>query len=130
MSDEILKLKEEEKLAVWDDTEEEKESGVCQSWGGGDGWMAGAILIGIGLFFLLSRYLPFAFLGQWWALFLFVPGVVKVVNSLRGKGDDLTGGLILTFLGTMFLFNLSWSLMWPLVFVCVGIGLLLSRNRK
>ena len=95
----------------------------------------GLVLIGLGTYFLLQRLVP-DFDFNWWALFIFVPGVYiltrlafakwfegSIPSELREKGF---GGLMLTLVGSMFLFELDWGTFWPLFLIVPGLAILLG----
>ena len=98
-------------------------------------WIGGVILIGIGVIFLLRNITGFS-LHNWWALFFLIPAITsfgRVVTmyqadgrlTSRGRGA-LIGGLILTFIAVVFLFNLDFGSLWPVFLILGGIGLLLN----
>jgi hypothetical protein len=102
----------------------------------GGAWIGGAILIALGIIFLLQN-LGAATLENWWALFILIPAVGAFGNAWRSyqaAGGHLTasargsliGGFALTMVAAIFLFNLSWGLLGPLLIILVGIGLLLN----
>lgn len=101
-----------------------------QSWA----WVGGAILILIGLAVLFGN---FGFVwGNWWALLFYVIAAVNFVNAVRswqrtgsfGKSasGSLTGGLVLTAIGSVFFFGLPWTAWWPLILVAAGTGTVLG----
>ena len=105
------------------------------------GWMAGLILIVLGVMFLMRNSGTFDFpLQNWWALFILIPAVGafdSAYRMYRSAGDQLTApargsllvGLVLTFVAGMFLFNLSWTFFGPVLIILVGIGMLFSAFR-
>jgi peptidoglycan/LPS O-acetylase OafA/YrhL len=110
--------------------------------GRGGAIVAGAILIALGVYFLLRDRLGFDF-GLVWPFFLIVPGAYLVARSLfTGDRSDRTGGFIgggiLLMLGGVFLFDdyvaIDWNLVWPFFLIIPGIGLLfgvaLGRERR
>lgn len=129
MSDTIESLKDAEKEAM--ETESQPRR-VRRHKGNTTG---GLVLIGIGTIFLLSQLTGW-YIQNWWALFIFIPAVFKLNEvwqnyQANGRLDEetrnsLVGGLILTMVGTFFLFSISWNLFWPLVLILIGIGALLN----
>jgi len=107
-----------------------KPSGDQQSWA----WVGGAILILIGLAVLFGNF--GVVWGNWWALLFYVIAAVNFVNAARswqrtgsfGKAatGSLTGGLVLTAIGSIFFFNLAWGAWWPLILVAAGSGTVLG----
>ncbi len=98
-------------------------------------WIAGLVLIGIGVIFLLNQFTGFE-LNNWWALFILIPAFGAFGNALRtrqanghfgkeGRGS-LIGGLILTFVASIFLFELDWGRVWPVFLIIAGVGVLLG----
>ncbi|MCP4237197.1 MAG: DUF4199 domain-containing protein [Aestuariibacter sp.] len=140
MSEEIATLKEEEKKS----TESERETHSSEpnfnthstsnrqksSWGGG---MA---LIVIGFVFLFANLTDFHF-DNWWAFFILIPAFSNLGNALRnyqrngrlthsGRGA-MTGGLMMTLVASVFLFNLSWGNIWPFFLIVGGVSALVGN---
>ena len=96
------------------------------------GWMGGAILILLGMVFLLQN-MGIAFLTNWWALFILIPAVWAYFAAwnmyrengrlTRGGAAPLTVGLLLTGLSFIFLFNLTIGLFWPVLLIAGGLVL-------
>jgi hypothetical protein len=97
------------------------------------GWIGGAILIFLGVIFLLEN-LHIAFLQNWWALFIMIPALGAYAGAwnlyrvsgkfTQGVAGSLTGALLLTGLSLIFLFNLAIGLFWPLFLIAGGTLLL------
>jgi len=121
MSDDISQLKAAEKAPV----KEERNRN----------WVAGIVLITIGLFFLVSNLTGFT-INNWWALFILIPAISNFGRAWQSYQNDgrlsravrgsLTGGLILTLIASAFLFNLDWGLIWPLFLIIGGLAALLG----
>lgn len=106
---------------------------------GGSGrgaWIGGAILIILGLVFLLQN-MGLLVLVNWWALFILIPAVAAFGSAWRsyqaaggrltgGARGSLIGGLVLVLVAGVFLFGLNWGVVGPLLLVLAGIGLLLN----
>ena len=103
---------------------------------GSQGWIWGAVLILIGLILLLQNF-GFPYLSNWWALFILVPAVGSLAaawNIYRDAGNrlvapargSLIGGILLTMVAMLFLFNMNWSLLWPILLILAGVGALLN----
>jgi len=99
-------------------------------------WIPGLVLIGLGVVFLLNQFTGFQ-LDNWWALFILIPAFGAFGNALRtrqtngrlgseGRGS-LIGGLILTFVASIFLFELDWGQVWPVFLILAGLGVLLGN---
>ena len=99
------------------------------------GWIGGAILILLGIVFLLQT-MGFPFLLNWWALFILIPAFWAYVAAwriyqdsgrmTRGVAGALTVGILLTVLSLVFLFNLAIGLFWPALLIVGGLALLAS----
>lgn len=101
-------------------------------------WIAGAILILLGIAFLLQNMGAFAFpLDNWWALFILIPAIGafdkgwqlyrNADNHLTtvARGSLLTGGILL-LVTAAFLFEFSWVIFGPALIILAGIGILIS----
>jgi hypothetical protein len=102
----------------------------------GGTWVLGGILILLGIIFLLQN-MGLAFLSNWWALFILLPAFGAFTAAWRtyqGAGGHLTaasrgsliGGLVLTMIAAIFLFNLNWTILGPALLILAGIGILLN----
>ena len=107
----------------------EKQGGIQPNW------IAGAVIIVVGIVLLLKNLTGFSF-GNWWALFMFIPfgGLLTGMwNQYQANGRVPTGliisGLSMAFVISIFLFNLSWSALWPVFFIIGGISALLNGRK-
>jgi hypothetical protein len=143
MSDDFSQLKDEEKEKLIEIEKEDLDEKPVSSTGvqtpssysKNKNWMAGVILIAIGLIFLATNVSGF-YLNNWWALFILIPAVVNFGNAyadykengrLTKKGTgSITGGLILSLVGCTFLFSWDWGVIWPAFLIIGGIGALLG----
>ena len=102
----------------------------------GGTWVGGAILILLGVIFLLQNMGALT-LNNWWALFILIPALGAFGAAWRAyqaAGGHLTaaargsliGGLILTMVTAIFLFELYWGILGPIIIILAGIGLLLN----
>lgn len=98
-------------------------------------YVAGSILIGLGLIFLATTtgLMAWATITNLWPLCLTVPGAFLL---LRAERSTMTGGIVLLGLGGLFLALttglLAWSRLanrWPLVLIIPGVALVLGRGR-
>lgn len=114
---------------------EEKEKAVADK---GSNWIMALVLIVVGIGLLLSNFTEFS-LNNWWALFLLIPAITMLRHvwaeyqrygrlTSRSTGA-LIGGLTVLAAMAVFLFNLSWSGLWPLGFIFAGISIFLSSRR-
>ena len=114
----------------------ERRSRIRRSDGG---WIFGLVLIAMGLAFLLQNQGIF-FLRNWWALFILIPAFGSLSEAWRAYQDSgtfnnkvrssLFFGLIMVLVTAIFLFNLSWSLLGPVIIIMVGLGILLNALVK
>jgi hypothetical protein len=129
-SEEISELKEHEQANSF-----EEEEHAPRSRRRDHNWIAGVVLIGIGVIFLLSNTTGLHF-NNWWALFILIPAVTNFGNAFRSyqrhgrftksARGSLTGGLLLALVASAFLFNLDWGLIWPLFLIVGGLSALLG----
>ena len=143
MSDDISQLKDEEKDKLIEIEKEDLDGtttpdAATQSHGSishNKNWMAGVILIAIGLIFLATNLGGFH-LNNWWALFILIPAVSNFSSAYAnykengrlqksGRGS-ITGGLILSLIAFTFLFNWDWGVIWPVFLIIGGVGALLG----
>ena len=122
MSDELKDLEEDEK-----EIENER----------GNNWIMAIVLMVVGLGLLVSNFTNLSF-DNWWALFLFIPAGFMFRNvgadykrhgrlTNKSTGPIIAGLAMLVMIG-VFLFNLSWSGLWPLAFIFGGIAVLLGSR--
>ncbi|MEZ4518882.1 MAG: hypothetical protein R3C44_19370 [Chloroflexota bacterium] len=138
MADIIKELKDSEKETIviepTGSDSIEKPRGK-QSDSHNNAWLAGVVLVGIGLFFLLSNLTDFH-INNWWALFILIPAFSSLGNAVRvyqrderlgaeGRGS-FAGGLILLFVAAVFLLGWSWGAIWPVFLVIGGVSMLLN----
>ncbi len=113
---------------------ESRETRRARSYGGG-GWIGGAVLILIGLVFLLRNTTAFE-LENWWALFILIPAFGAFASAWNGYQNSgrftsavrgpLIGGLIMLFVSMAFLFGLDFGLLWPVFLILGGLALLFT----
>ena len=103
----------------------------------GGTWIVGMILIILGGLFLMRTTgtvdIP---LTNWWALFILIPAFGALSAAWRTYQEEsrLTGpgrgsllvGLVLTFVTFMFLFEISWTYVGPILIILVGIAIILN----
>lgn len=99
-------------------------------------WIAGAILILVGIVFLLQNVAGFS-LQNWWALFILIPAVGSLWSAwsiykrngrrftVAARGP-LTGGIILLTVTGFFLFNVNWGTAWPVFLIIAGAAVLVG----
>jgi Na+/pantothenate symporter len=99
----------------------------------GSNWIAGVVLIVLGVAFLAERAGYFVLTENWWALFIYLAAVACFANVWRAYraagrfGPSATGsliwGLVLTVVATILFFNLSWDTWWPAILIVIGAGI-------
>ncbi len=100
----------------------------------GPGWIAGLVLIALGVAFMLQNVLTLP--ARWWTVFIYIPALVSFYNSFRTWRKDgrfspaasgsLTGALLLTTVATILALDLDWGQAWPAILIVIGIGLVLG----
>jgi hypothetical protein len=98
-------------------------------------WFGGVVLIVLGAIFLLENF-GVVLSANWWAAFIYLAAGASFVNMWRqwhaaGFFDSkatgsLAGGLLLATVASIFMFNLSWDIWWPLVLVAIGMGIVIG----
>lgn len=99
------------------------------------GWIAGTILILLGVVFLLEN-MGIRFLVNWWALFILIPAFWAYVTAwdlyrdqghlTRGGASSWILGIMLTTLSLVFLLNVAVNLFWPILLIAGGAALILT----
>jgi hypothetical protein len=103
----------------------------------GGTWIVGLILILLGgLFLMRTSGIAEIPLTNWWALFILIPAVGAFSTAWRTYQEEgrlngpargsLLVGLVLTFITFMFLFEISWTYMGPLLIIGVGIAIIVN----
>ncbi len=102
------------------------------SWSSGQA-LFGLALVALGVLFLAQNYLGVP-IDNWWAALILVPALGSfwaawIAWRLTGNGyaaaGPVTGGLLMLAFALIFLLNLSWSQIWPVFIVILGVGALL-----
>lgn len=94
--------------------------------------IGGLILIGLGTAFLLDRMNIFYFdLGDWWPMFLIIPGLVMAFDPKR---ENKNGAYFMIMFGLIFqvaelgIFRWwRWRNVWPLMMIAIGVWLLIQH---
>ena len=99
------------------------------------GWVGGAILVLLGITFLLQN-LGVPILTNWWALIILIPAFGSYVAAwniyhtngrmTQGAVGSLTVAILLTVLTLIFLLNLAFVSLWPILLIVGGLLLLVS----
>jgi hypothetical protein len=101
----------------------------------GGSWVWAAILIAVGIFLLLGSLTSFS-LENWWVLIILIPAAGAFANCWRiyrssqrlsaPARASLIGGILLTMVAAIFLFNLDWTIVSPILVLLAGLGLLIN----
>jgi hypothetical protein len=96
----------------------------------------GVMLITLGLVFLLQRFGMLGSHFNWWAIFILIPAFSSLagawhVYQTSGRfgapvRSALGGGLIISTVALMFLFDLDWGKWWPLMLVAPGFAIFIN----
>lgn len=100
----------------------------------------GIALIVLGSYFFLMSADVVSGNFNWWAIFILMPALSMLYGAwqlFRNSGGQLTyavrntliPGLVTLLVAVMFLFNLDWSIYWPLFIVVPALGVLLNGLR-
>lgn len=119
----------------------EGHSGEHGGWGSST--TVGVVMLLLGGFFLAQTLgwldqvdIPISW-NNWWALFLLIPIIGNLTGFFQGMQkhngritgsmrSQLVWSLILTVVMGVFIFGLSWNIVWPFILIAIGIGALLS----
>jgi len=99
-------------------------------------WIIGAVLIVLGVAFLLENAHYVTLTENWWAIFLYLAAFGCFANAWRSyrAKDGFTGsstgsliwGLVFTVVASIFIFNLLWDTWWPAILVAIGLGIVVG----
>lgn len=100
-------------------------------------WVGGVALVIVGGILLLHNSGLIPLPENWWTLFMLIPAAVVVGVAwmfYRDAGNrftsevgwSLTAAAILVAVASIFLFGLSWGVVWPIFMILAGIGLFIS----
>ena len=103
---------------------------------GRESWIVGAILIVLGVGFLMQNLTGF-YLDNWWALFILIPAIGsfrrgwQAMQNTDGQlssfaRSSFISGLVLTSVAVILLFNLDWVIFGPILLIIVGVAMLLN----
>lgn len=121
--------------------ERQERRAARHEWNEGTGgWIGGAVLIALGLIFLLQNF-GYFYLENWWALFILIPafGSFGTAWALYRANDNrlpmaaagsLLIGVVLTLLAFTFLLGLDFTLLWPFFLILGGLSILVSTMKK
>ena len=92
----------------------------------------GLVIVAIGALLLLANFTNFgAGIGRWWPLILIVIGLVDLLSNrrrwFRGASTLVIGALFL--MDTLGVWNVPWSLLWPIPLLVIGAAIVLGAAR-
>jgi hypothetical protein len=104
--------------------------------GSSGSWVVGAVLIALGVLFLLQNQ-GLVNTENWWALFILIPAFGALSASWRiyqtsenritaAVAGSLIVGLILLAVSAIFFFGLNWTLLGPALLILAGIALVVT----
>ena len=96
----------------------------------------GLILVCVGIVLILERVGHFS-LHNWWALFILIPAFSsfrrgwQAMQATDGQFSSFArrsfiGGLVLTVVAVILLFNLDWVIFGPILLIVAGAAMLIS----
>ncbi len=102
-------------------------------------WIAGLVLIILGLVFLFQNITGVSF-GNWWALFILMPALWAFWSAWgfyqqEGKitqrvANMVYGGMFPFLIAVLFLFSLDWGRLWPLFLILAGVGVVFGLSSR
>ena len=99
-------------------------------------WFPGLIMVGVGIAFLVGYFTDFE-LDNWWAYFMLIPvfgSFANAANEYRSHGymtaaarGSIFGGSMILLVAAIFIFGLSWQIMWPIAIIFVGLNMMFGQ---
>ncbi len=100
--------------------------------------IGGIALILLGVIFFLQEAGLRILSGNWWAVFILIPGVVLLWraymayhaagNWTRVAREQIVAGVGLIVIAGIFIFNLDWGKIWPVFLILAGLGALFGTR--
>ena len=97
---------------------------------GGGAWVGGAILIALGVIFLLQQ-MGYSLPANWWVVFLAIPAIAALFSAWRSYQRDgtiagpargaLISGVILAIIAVAVFFNFDLGAIWPILLILLGV---------
>ena len=106
-------------------------------------WIGLAFIAG-GVMVLLNQSGWLSVNFNWWAIFIVIPAIgsfgnaynrYRTTNNLFDMGVMMPALIGLFMIGLMFNllsgngWNFNWNLLWPLMFIIIGLGMIFGRSR-
>ena len=106
----------------------------------GGAWVGGAVLILLGMVFLMQN-MGIALFDNWWAIFILLPALGAfgtAWNTYKQNGGQMAGaavgslvtGIVLTGLAVALFFEFDLSQVGPIALILIGVGVLASALMK
>ena len=107
-------------------------------------WIGLAFIAG-GVTVLLNQSGLLSFDFNWWAFFIVIPAIgsfrnaydrYRATNNLFDMGVMMPALIGLFMIGLMYNllsgngWNFNWNLLWPLMFMVIGLGMIFGRSQK
>ena len=107
-------------------------------------WIGLIFIVG-GITVLLNQFDLLPFELNWWALFILLPAfgfLSGAYNRYRSHGEAFSMDVAITALIGLFMLGLSfsllvgaawnfnWNLVWPLILILIGLGMVFGRARR
>jgi uncharacterized membrane protein YhaH (DUF805 family) len=121
-----------------DDMKSNKKETRFPGWAAwDDNWAVGIALVLVGGLFLLDTFNILNLVtGNWWAIFILIPGLNMALRGWRDFGETGTKtsrrsgifGMILILIAFTFFFGISWSYVFPAILIGVGVYILVLKQ--
>lgn len=107
-------------------------------------WIGLAFIAG-GVVVLLNQSGVLSIKFNWWAFFIVIPAIgslhnayrrYRATNNLFDMGVMIPALMGLFMIGLMYNllsgngWNFNWNLLWPLMFIIIGLGMIFGRSRR
>jgi cobalamin synthase len=97
------------------------------------------VLIGLGIFFLLSQSGVLSLQGNWWAIFIALPALSMLYTAYKRYQQDghvsaevmngLSGAIIVGLVAILAAIN-QWQLLLPLILIVIGVFVFFGGRRS
>jgi len=98
----------------------------------------GILFVLLGIYLLLQTTHTIEAIDNWWAFFILIPGIATYFSAYQQYRessvitvkliDRITSGTITVFVACVFLFEWSWSEIWPVFLIIIGLEYLLKHK--
>jgi hypothetical protein len=116
-----------------------------RNWGPSSNLWIGLAFIAGGAIVLLNQSGLLSFELNWWAFFVLIPAIgsfsnaynrYRATNNLFDMSVMMPALIGLFMIGLMFNllrgngWNFNWNLLWPIMLIIIGLGMVFGRSRK